>query len=252
MILAAVTGYPLAHSQSPSLFRKIFRRENLPQAEYVKIPLKDISTIRKKIMPYPSMLGFNVTIPHKITIIPWLDHLEEQARAIGSVNTVAVDRTHEGQLLLTGYNTDVDGFMAMMEQYISNTPPGALVLGSGGVSKAVWHVLTSCRIPAITVSRNPSPRQIAYDSISPQLLRSHPLIINCTPAGMHPQPREAPPLPFQWITRANTLLDLIYEPQETLLMKKAAAQGAKTFNGKLMLQRQAEKAWEIWKKTSSL
>lgn len=252
MILAAVTGYPLAHSQSPALFRNIFRKEGLPQAQYIKIPLKDISTIREKLKDYPDIIGFNVTIPHKVTIIPHLDNVAEHAQAIGAVNTVSVMRNTNGRLYLTGYNSDVDGFKAMMEKYTDNAAPGALVLGSGGVSKAVSYVLRELHIPFFTVSRYPSGNQIAYRSISSHLLRSHPLIVNCTPAGMYPQVQETPPLPFYMISQHNTILDLVYEPPETLLMKNAAKQEAQTFNGMLMLQQQAQKAWEIWKKNHSI
>lgn len=247
MILAGLTGYPLGHSKSPELFQKIFEKHALPNASYALFPIKKPEQIRAIVRDHPHLLGLNVTIPHKISIVKYMDELSTVAKATGSVNTIEIIRTHD-HLKLRGHNTDAEGFQKMLQKYCTEKPEGAMILGSGGVSKSTQYVLQKENIPCLIISRKPTDDSVCYNKLNATHFRDYPLIINCTPLGMSPVTDAAPPLPFHMISENNILFELIYNPAKTMLMQQASRQGAKTYNGMLMLHAQACAAWNIWKK----
>lgn len=226
-------GHPLGHSFSKAYFTEKFEREGLDCA-YDNYDTEDLSSIRKS-----NLNGFNVTIPYKETIISYLDELDPVAAEVGAVNTVKV--LADGRL--KGYNTDIIG----LEKIISlTTTESALILGTGGASKAVQYVLKKNNISFQLVSRDPNKGNFTYQDSTPTIIRSHLLIINATPVGMAPNFDEAPALPYDYITPKHTLFDLIYNPEETLFLKQGKSHGATTINGLTMLYAQAEASWKIW------
>jgi shikimate dehydrogenase len=248
MIRAGLIGHPLGHSKSPELFQKIFEKHGLTDARYELFPIEKADQLKKIVSNHPHLLGLNVTIPHKISILKQLDELSEEARAIGSVNTIEIIRSHD-QFKLKGHNTDAEGFRKMMQEYLREKPDGAMILGSGGVAKSVKYVLQKENIPCLIASRTATNDLVHYDNLNTTHFRDYPLIINCTPLGMWPDIKAAPPLPFQEISEGNIVFELIYNPPKTKLMQEASRRGAKAYNGMVMLQSQAFAAWDIWKKS---
>lgn len=246
MIIAGLIGYPLEHSHSPELFQRIFKAENRHQYEYRLFELKSIDELRSLIHHHPSLLGLNITIPYKEKIIAKLDAIDEQAKAVGAVNTVSIKRSEENNFL-KGYNTDIYGFEHLLFSCCVNLT-GALILGSGGASKAVSHVLKQHNIPYMIVSRSKNKGDLHYDQLNHKILQDYPVLINCTPAGTYPKTNDMPPISPVLLSDHNFVIDLIYNPAETKLMKEAKARGAQALNGELMLEKQAKQAWEIWNK----
>ena len=254
-------GHPLSHSFSKDYFTEKFRREGL-DCEYQNYDIVEISLIRKMVLE-DNLKGFNVTIPYKESIIPYLDELDPIATEVGAVNTVKV--LHDGKL--KGYNTDVIGFnsslptphFSLLTPHFSLptlhfsllTPHSSLILGTGGASKAVQYVLRKNNIPFHLVSRNPQKGDFTYETLNSEIIQSHLLIINATPVGMAPNIEEAPNIPYEAITPNHILFDLIYNPEETLFLRHGREHGATTINGLTMLHAQAEASWEIWKKIAS-
>lgn len=245
MPLLGLIGNPLGHSRSPELFSQIFQKEGITDWEYRLFPLHSINDLPALIKNQPDLQGFNVTIPYKSEIIPYLNEISPEAKAVGAVNTVRI-RRNGSNYSLTGYNTDVFGFESLLLSAGAETSDKALILGSGGASKAVCHVLNQHQIPYTIISRNPGPDQKGYAELYNEVLQLHQLIINTTPLGMHPQADAFPPIPYEYLTPDHTAIDLVYNPEITLFMQKAIKQGASAFNGMLMLQKQAEKAWEFF------
>lgn len=237
-----LVGYPLGHSFSKGYFTEFFRSQGLDgQCCYENYQIADIAQVRQ-LLAEPEMCGFNVTIPHKQAVIPFLDELSEEARQIGAVNCVKLCNGRA-----TGYNTDCYGFEVSLLRLIGPWRGKALVLGSGGASKAVCHVLDRLGIDFLTVSRTPdADRQIGYGQLTAEILEQRLLIVNTTPLGMHPHTDSAPQIPYRHIGPQHMLYDLIYNPPVTLFMQKGAENGARTSNGAEMLRLQAEKSWEIW------
>lgn len=237
-------GDPLEHSFSARYFKEKFERENISDCRYDLFPLSKVSEIRKLISAFDNLAGFNVTIPHKTSIIPLLDELDQSASAVGAVNTVKIFRKNNA-LKLKGFNTDTWGFensTDAFEQHIH-----ALILGTGGAAKAIAFVLKSKNIDFLMVSRNPKEKwEIRYDQLTEPILSKYLWIINTTPLGMFPDTKAFPPIPYHLLTPRHFLYDLIYNPTETIFLAKGNQAGAKTMNGLLMLELQAEKAWEIW------
>jgi shikimate dehydrogenase len=246
MPLLGLIGTPLGHSKSPELFADIFRQENLVDWEYRLFPLSHINELTKLIENQPTLLGLNVTIPYKTDILPLLDYIAPDALELGAVNTISI-RRQDDKIKLIGYNTDTYGFEALLISAKAEKTEKALVLGSGGAAKAVCHVLKKRGIRYTVVSRNPNKYHISYADIDYEILRSHLLVINTTPLGMHPNTESFPPIPFQYISSSHIVIDLVYNPESTLFMEKATNYGAKAFNGMIMLHKQAEKAWNIFK-----
>lgn len=233
-----LVGHPLGHSFSKAYFTEKFEREGL-DCEYLNFDIDDLSSIRNIITEHPDLKGLNVTVPYKEAFISHLDELDSVANEIKAVNTVKV--LPDGRL--KGFNTDIIG----LEKTLSMAMAGsALILGTGGASKAVQYVLSKHHIPFHLVSRNTEKGDFTYKELTPEIVASHPLIINATPVGMALRVNKAPDLPYDAITTQHTLFDLIYNPEETLFLQHGRDKGARTLNGLTMLHAQAEAAWRIW------
>lgn len=235
-------GEKLSHSFSKKYFEDKFKNEGIDSCNYNLFELNDISNI-KNLIETENLKGFNVTIPFKESIIPFLDELTPEANAIGAVNTVKVKN---GKLI--GHNTDAFGFKQSVKPFIKNHHERVLILGTGGASKAVGFVLKEMGINILFVSRTPEDNQISYAQINEYIMRFHYLIINCSPVGMFPNNEDKPAIPYEYLTDKHTLIDLIYNPTETAFLKEGKARGCNTLNGLSMLQQQAEEAWRFWNK----
>lgn len=243
MIQYGLIGYPLTHSFSPAYFKEKFRREKIKDVRYDAFPINNLIQLNDLLFQKPDIRGLNVTIPYKESIIPYLNEIDPLAREIGAVNTILV---RNGRLI--GYNTDVSGFQAALQPHLNPFIKGALVLGTGGSSKAVVYALRKMGIPSISISRKPGRNLLTYADIDAKLLDSHRLVINCTPVGMHPNESSCPAIPYDGLTKSNILFDLIYNPADTQFMQKGRLRGALVLNGLEMLQLQAEDSWKIWNK----
>ncbi len=237
-------GYPLGHSFSKKYFTEKFKRENIDDARYELFELRDISEI-EQVFKTPGLRGLNVTIPYKEKVIPYLDKLEPAALEINAVNVIKIsgDGTKEG------FNADYYGFRLSLERWLGCFHDvRALILGTGGASKAVKKVLNDLDITFLSVSRSKDKGDITYKSLFKDfsLIQTFKLIINTTPLGMSPETGNCPDIPYDLLTHAHYLYDLIYNPPETLFMKKGKARDAHVKNGHEMLVLQAEKSWEIW------
>lgn len=239
-----IIGNPLGHSFSPGYFNEKFSNEGI-DAVYEKYALQSITDLQAVIDYTPDLCGFNVTIPYKEKVMTYLDNISPEARAIGAVNVVKVTEK-DGKKYLVGYNSDVIGFTRSIQPLIEPHHTKALVLGTGGASKAVVYALYKMGIETLLVSRYKKDNTIQYEQIDEDLLKEYTVVVNSTPCGMAPHFDECPPLPYQFLTSRHLLFDLIYNPDETLFLKKGREQGAVTKNGLEMLLLQAEGAWEIW------
>ncbi len=239
-------GYPLTHSFSARYFADKFEREGIIGFSYGNFEIPKIEDFPEILKNNPDVIGFNVTIPYKEQIIPYLDELDEEAQEIGAVNTIKVLRTESG-IKLKGYNTDIYGFRETLKPLLKMHHYKALILGTGGAAKAVEYVLRKIGLSVLYISRNPkSESERSYEDLNQFAVQDFPVIVNSTPIGMHPQIDDCPSIPYEHLNSNNLLYDLIYNPDQTLFMKKGAEQGAITQNGLGMLKLQAEKAWEIW------
>ena len=237
-------GYPLGHSFSISYHNQRFADEGI-NAKYMNFEIPTIDDLAEVINSNPDLKGLNVTIPYKEKVMPFLDHISPEARAIGAVNVIRIE--HEGnKVTLKGYNSDVIGFTKSIEPMLEDYHKKALVLGTGGASKAVAFGLKSLGIEPVFVSRYERPDTIQYQSITPDVVKEYNVIVNCTPLGMYPKVNTCPDLPYEALDDHNILYDLIYNPDETLFMKKGAERGAQTKNGLEMLLLQAFASWEFW------
>lgn len=234
-------GHPLGHSFSRTYFTEKFKKEGL-DCVYQNFDIEDISLIRELVSDHPDLKGFNVTIPYKEAIIPFLDELDPVALEVGAVNTVKV--LSDGRMI--GYNTDVVGIASSLSQ--REKTGAALILGTGGASKAVQYVLRHENIPYHLVSRDPQKGDFTYQSLTSSVIQSHLFIINATPVGMAPHVNEKPDLPYEAITPHHTLFDLIYNPETTLFLQLGHEHNARTINGLTMLYAQAEASWTIFLK----
>jgi shikimate dehydrogenase len=232
-------GYPLKNAFSASYFNQKFKTLGIA-AQYENFPLEHIGSFSDIINRHPEIAGLNVTIPYKEAVIPYLDQLDVTAEQVGAVNTI---RFHNNRL--TGYNTDIYGFEKSILPQLKAWHQSALVLGTGGASKAIVFVLEKLGMKCTLVSRH-EEIGLLYEDLDKAMMRSHQVIINCTPLGMFPDVHTFPPIPYQYITDLHLAFDLIYTPAETLFLQYARQNGAATINGLEMLQLQAEKAWEIW------
>lgn len=233
-------GKNIDYSFSRKYFAEKFSKEQI-DAEYLNFDIASISDF-PEILQQRKVTGFNVTIPYKEEIIPFLDELDEDAEKIQAVNTIKVEK--DGRL--KGYNTDFWGFQKSLEPYLESFHKSALILGTGGASKAVAFALDNLAVEHHFVSRNPTQGQISYSELSREIINHKKLIINTTPLGTFPNIEQHPQLPFDHLSEEHIVFDLIYNPEETMLMKLAAERGAKCMNGLRMLELQAEKAWSIW------
>jgi shikimate dehydrogenase len=231
-----IIGYPLHHSFSAKYFSEKFEQEGI-EAEYSLYPI-GMEDLRLKIEDlFLRLDGMNVTMPYKQTIIPYLDRLDETAEAVGAVNVV-----HKR----VGYNTDCIGFMESIKPLLRAFDRKALVLGTGGASKAVCYGLKQLGIAPTLVSRTPKDGMIGYSDLTEGVMAEHTIIVNCTPLGMVPDTESYPPIPYELISAQHLLFDCIYNPEETVFLRKGRAQGATIQNGIEMLYGQAKAAWKIW------
>lgn len=230
-----IIGYPLLHSFSARYFNEKFATEHI-NAEYSLFPMKELTNERMTQL-MSSLDGFNVTFPYKQTIMPYLDRLDETAQAIGAVNVV-----HRR----VGYNTDCLGFMASLQPLLRPNDRKALVLGTGGASKAVCYGLRQLGIAPTLVSRTPRQGMIGYEDLDAATMTEHTIIVNCTPLGMLPNVNSCPAIPYERVTAQHLLYDCVYNPEETLFLRQGKAQGATIKNGMEMLIGQAKAAWKIW------
>ena len=246
MKLFGLIGYPLSHSFSAGYFAKKFEKENITDCEYKNFPLENIMLFKQLLSENANLHGLNVTIPYKEQVIPYLTSIDPVAEAIGAVNVIKFSKnSHE--VKLTGYNSDVYGFSSSIQPYIKEYHKYALVLGSGGASKAVIYALKTMGMDVLTVSRNPQgAEQISYSNLDNAQMQRSLVIVNTTPLGMYPKTDACPDIPYQMLTNKHILFDAVYNPAETLFLQKGKAHGAFTMNGLEMLHLQAEKAWVIW------
>ncbi len=236
-------GKNISYSFSKTYFSKKFKAENIQDCSYDNFDLSDISEFISVIKNTKNISGLNVTIPYKEEVIPYLDKLNKKAKTIGAINTIKI--TKKGKLI--GYNTDYYGFKKTIEPILKSHHQKALILGTGGASKAIAYALEKLNIQVTYVSRNPSyPNQYNYTDLTEEVLNDYGVIVNCTPLGTHPNISEYPPIPYKSLTKNHLLFDLIYNPDETEFLKKGRKQGATICNGLQMLHLQAEKAWDIW------
>ncbi len=235
-------GKNISYSFSRQYFTEKFQELNLDYHKYVNFDLQTIDDFSK--IDLKEVSGFNVTIPYKEKIIQYLDEVDEVAKEIGAVNTIKI--TNKNKLI--GYNTDYYGFQESLRPLLKSHHKRALVLGTGGASKAILYVLKKLNIDYLVVSRSPKNNQICYQDITEKLMNSYSLIINSTPLGTYPDVQKYPDIPYEHITNKHLLFDLIYNPDKTAFLNKGEQKGASIMNGSKMLELQAEKAWEIWNK----
>lgn len=240
-------GYPLGHSFSKNYFNQKFESEKI-DAEYVNFPIPDIKDFKNVLKENPELCGLNVTLPYKTQVMQYLDEIDDDAKQIGAVNVIKFTKGLFGKWKLKGYNTDVIGFTRSISPLLTAEHKKALILGTGGASKAVRHGLQQLGLEATFVSRRPADWVITYEDLTPEVMSEYKVIVNTTPVGMFPNINECPDIPYECLTPSHLLYDLLYNPDETLFMKKGLEKGATVKNGLEMLLLQAFAAWEVWNK----
>jgi shikimate dehydrogenase len=240
-------GFPLTHSFSQRYFTEKFARENIQDSRYDLFELPDVAAL-PGLLQMPGLRGLNVTIPHKQTVLPFLSRLDPSAEKVGAVNVIRIEK--DGSL--TGFNSDYYGFRQSLQDWLTllgRAAEGlqALILGTGGASKAVAAALTDMTIPYRYVSRTGTDTTLTYSQL-PDVMNQYQLLINCSPVGTYPHTDEAPAIPYDQLTDRHLLYDLVYNPAQTGFMKRGQERGVATHNGLRMLELQAEKAWEIWQR----
>jgi shikimate dehydrogenase len=240
MRVFGLIGHPVSHSFSKGFFEEKFERENIQDCRYDLFDLESIQDVID-LKAIPNLKGLNVTVPFKKSILPFLDFISDEAKQIGAVNTIKIN---DGKWF--GYNTDVIGFEKSLVPLVSSGVKNALILGTGGASLAVRYVLDKLGISSSFVSRDIEKADYSYKDLSEFILNTHQLIINTTPLGMFPDINKMPEIPLQYLTPSHLVYDLIYNPEETLLLKNAAFAGCQIKNGLEMLHIQADESWKIW------
>lgn len=235
-----IIGYPLGHSFSRAFFTEKFQREHI-DAEYVNFEIPSADMLPGIVQTNPNLRGLNVTLPHKEAVIPMLDELSDEAKEIGAVNVI---RVRDGRL--KGFNSDIIGFMDSIRPLLKPWHQHALVLGTGGASRAIRVGLQRLGIEWTYVSRTPAPGRLTYTDLTPDLMEHYQVIVNCSPVGMFPRVDACPDIPYQLLTDRHLLYDLVYNPQETLFLKRGAERGAAVKNGLEMLHLQALASWRFW------
>lgn len=241
-----IIGYPLAQSASPAFFNGKFADEGI-DARYIPFEIESIEELPRILEENPELCGFNVTIPYKIDVMRYLESMSDEAREIDAVNVVKVTRDADGKPRLIGHNSDVIGFTRSLKPLVEGKHSKALILGTGGVSKAVACSLRRLGIEFMFVSRKAGTGTIAYGDITKEIMESHTLIVNCTPLGMTGHGIDlCPDIPYPMLSDRHLLYDVVYNPEETLFLRKGAEQGAATKSGYEMWYLQALASWEIW------
>ncbi len=255
-------GYPLGHSFSEKYFREKFENEKLEDHVYQLFPIQNLSDLPNLLKDEKDLCGLNVTIPHKIGVLYYLDKVDEVAKEIDAVNCIKVTHHHSvralfsGELctlnaykpVLEGFNTDAYGFEGSLKPILKSHHKKALILGDGGAARAIKYVLNKLDIDYKTVVRRPTRGLLNYKDINEELIKEHKIIINTTPLGTAPNVDECPDIPYHFLTSKHLLYDLVYNPAETKFLRRGKEKGATIKNGEEMLALQAEKSWEIWNK----
>lgn len=238
-------GFPLTHSFSEKYFAKKFRKEKIGDVEYMNFPLQSIGEIISLVIDNPEICGLNVTIPYKEQVIPFLDDIHPEANEAGAINTIKILR-EKNKISLKGYNTDIIGFIQSLPADIAQKHKNALVLGTGGASKAVVCGLKKLNIKYQLVSRTGKPGCVTYKDLDEKTIRINTLIINTTPLGMYPDTGSLPDIPYRYLSEKHLLYDLIYNPSVSRFLMEGKKLGADVMNGLQMLKNQAEESWKIW------
>ncbi|AFD09238.1 shikimate dehydrogenase family protein [Solitalea canadensis] len=241
-------GFPLSHSFSQKYFTQKFEQLGLADHQYNLYPIEEAKMLLDIINNDHDLVGINVTIPHKIAVMPLLDTLDDVAKGVGAVNVIKITRNEFGKVVLTGSNSDVVGFRESLRPLLKPSHKKALILGTGGASKAVEYALNELGITYKFVSRTAAQNNYTYEQLSGELMKEYSVIINCSPLGTYPNIDACPTIPYEFLTSNHLLYDLVYNPEETLFMKKGKEKGAIVKNGLEMLHLQAERSWEIWNK----
>ena len=241
-----IIGFPLAQSASPAFFNKKFEAEGI-DAEYIPFEIESIEELPRILAENPELCGFNVTIPYKQQVMAYLERLSEGAKDIDAVNVVKVTHDSDGKAHLQGFNSDVIGFTRSIEELVRGKHSKALILGTGGASKAIAYSLEQLGIEYIFVSRTSGKGKIAYSDLTKEIMESHTLIVNCTPLGMVGHGIDkCPDIPYESIGASHLLYDIVYNPENTLFLQKGAERGATVKSGYEMWYLQALASWEIW------
>ncbi len=235
-----IIGNPLRHSFSKGFFTEKFAKEGI-DAQYLNFQIPEIGKLTDVLKENPELRGINVTLPYKTEVIPFLDELSDEAREIGAVNVVQIRNGH-----LKGFNSDIIGFTRSIQPLLKPHHKKALILGTGGASRAIRVGLTRLGLEWKYVSRTPREGMITYNDITAETLKEYEAIVNCSPVGMFPKVDECPAIPYEFLTADNLLYDLVYNPEDTLFLKRGREQGARGKNGLEMLHLQAIASWEFW------
>ena len=241
-----IIGNPLGQSASPAFFNKKFADEGI-DAEYLPLELQSIEELPQILEKHPTLSGFNVTIPYKLQIKQFLTGISDEAKEIDAVNVVKVKHDDDGTPRLYGYNSDVIGFSRSIAPMLTADDKKALVLGTGGASKAIIYALRQLGLEVQSVSRNAGETAIAYSDLIPETVSAHTVIVNCTPLGMIGHGvDQCPDIPYSALTDRHILYDIVYNPENTLFLQKGRQSGARTMSGYEMWYLQALASWEIW------
>jgi shikimate dehydrogenase len=238
-------GYPLGHSFSKKYFTQKFLKEQITECSYENYPLTALDQLKDLISDEPDLCGLNVTIPYKSAVMRFLDYISPEAGEIGAVNVIKINRINS-EIKLSGFNSDVIGIKDSLLPYIKGGISSAIILGTGGSSRAVSYVLTKSGLNVTLVSRDRKPGTISYSEITSPVLKKTDLIVNTTPLGMYPDIESKPDIDYSMLSRKHILFDLVYNPELTEFLKMGAERGCSLINGMKMLHSQAEGAWKIW------
>jgi shikimate dehydrogenase len=238
-------GYPLGHSFSKGYFSEKFLKENITGCSYDNYPIADIGLLPKLLSDEQDLKGLNVTIPYKSEVLGYIDKLDPEAREIGAVNVLKINRAN-GKIQLTGYNSDVTGISDSLLPHLHGNNKNAIVFGTGGSSRAVCYVLKKLGLNITRVSRSNRPGMINYSEITPEIIIEASLIVNTTPLGMFPATGHRPEIDYSLLNKNHILFDLVYNPEITFFLRSGIERGCTVITGLKMLHSQAEKAWQIW------
>ena len=238
-------GFPLVHSFSKKFFTEKFEQEHT-DAQYQNFEMETVDGLLDLIKAHPQLKGLNVTIPHKQNVMPLLDDISQEAREIGAVNVIAISRDANGNPVLKGYNADVIGFERSIQPLLKEHHTKALILGTGGASKAINYGLKRLGLQTTFVSRTPKEGMLSYEQLTPEVMEEYTVVVNCSPLGTFPKVDTCPAIPYELLNSRHLLYDLVYNPDKTLFLQRGEAKGATIKNGLEMLHLQALASYEFW------